>query len=70
MDSEFSESPALIQSPIDLKAEAVDYVTGLENSYEPPAPVVALLIDASAEGQELEALKAAALQARLTHPKD
>lgn len=55
-----------LQTHAELKAEAVDYVTGLEDDrvQEPPLPIVALLVDASPEAADLEALKASVLQAR------
>lgn len=56
-----------LQQFAELKSEAVDYVTGTSNSGELPPPIVALLIDSSPEEPDLEALKAAVLQAIPTH---
>ena len=54
----------LVQPHAELRAEAVDYVTGVnEAPQEPPAPVVAILVDAAVD-QEIEAMKTAVLQVR------
>ena len=53
----------------ELKFEAIDYVLGAEKTKESPPPTVALLVDSSPEESELEALKAAVVQANsLTCP--
>lgn len=52
------------QAHSELKSEAVDYVSGLEDSREAPPPLVAFLIDATAEEGEIGALKASMLQAK------
>ena len=58
------QNVSLLQNHSELKAEAVDYVTGLENegSQELPLPIVALLVDSSPEADVLETLKASLLQ--------
>lgn len=64
VSNDMSQGNYFLQTQAELKAEAVDYVTGLEDEQiqEPPLPIVALLVDSSPEAAELESLKASVLQ--------